>query len=89
MKSYAGSNVDEFFAELTMWYFGTHGDTRMTGPKPENGREGLKEYDPEAYALMDDFYSGRIAIGKAERRRRRRNAATGTASPPPTNPFQH
>src|SRR5262245_58668183 len=23
-KSYAGSNTDEFFAELTMWYFGTH-----------------------------------------------------------------
>ena len=21
-KSYAGSNADEFFAELTMWYFG-------------------------------------------------------------------
>jgi len=88
VKSYAGSNVDEFFAELTMWYFGTHGDTRMTGPKPENGREGLKQYDPEAYTLMDDFYSGRMEIGKAEPRRRR-NAATGTASPPRTNPFQH
>src|SRR5204862_8344668 len=23
-KSYAGSNPDEFFAALTMWYFGTH-----------------------------------------------------------------
>ena len=65
VKSYAGSDVDEFFAELTMWYFGTHGDTSMTGPKPENGPEGLKKYDPEAYALIDDFYSGRIAIGKA------------------------
>jgi hypothetical protein len=70
-KSYAGSNPDEFFAELTMWYFGTHGDLRMTGPKPENGPEGLKKYDPEAYALMDDFYSGRIEIGKAEPRFRR------------------
>jgi hypothetical protein len=71
LKSYAGSNPDEFFAELTMWYFGTHGDLRMTGPKPENGPEGLKKYDPEAYALMDDFYSGRIEIGKAEPRLRR------------------
>ena len=69
-KSYAGSNVDEFFAELTMWYFGTHGDLGMTGPKPENGREGLKQYDPEAFALMDDFYRGRIDIGKVEPRRR-------------------
>ena len=61
-KSYAGSNVDEFFAELTMWYFGTRGDLRMTGPKPADGPAGLKEYDPEAFALMDDFYSGRINI---------------------------
>lgn len=63
-KSYAGSNPDEFFAELTMWYFGTHGDLHMTGAKPENGREGLKKYDPEAYALLDEFYSGRMQIPK-------------------------
>src|SRR5208283_1481683 len=36
LNSYAGSNPDEFFAELTMWYFGTHGDMGMSGPKPEN-----------------------------------------------------
>jgi hypothetical protein len=76
VKSYAGSNVDEFFAELTMWYFGTHGDLRMTGPKPENGREGLKQYDPEAYQLMDDFYSGRIDVTPVGPRRRR--AQNGT-----------
>ncbi|HEX4644684.1 MAG TPA: hypothetical protein VH598_03675 [Verrucomicrobiae bacterium] len=63
-KSYAASNPDEFFAELTMWYFGTHGDLHMTGPKPENGPEGLKKYDPEAFALFDDFYSGRMEIAK-------------------------
>lgn len=61
-KSYAGSNPDEFFAELSMWYFGTHGDLHMTGPKPENGRDGLKQYDPEAFALFDDLYSGRMPI---------------------------
>ena len=61
--AYSGSNADEFFAELTMWYFGTHGDLNMTGPKPENGPEGLKKYDPEAYKLFDDFYGGRIEIG--------------------------
>jgi hypothetical protein len=60
--SYAGSNADEFFAELTMWYFGTHGDLHMSGPKPENGPEGLKKYDPEAFALLDEFYSGRMEI---------------------------
>ena len=63
-NSYAGSNPDEFFAELTMWYFGTHGDLHMTGPKPDNGPQGLKKYDPEAFALLDDFYSGRIVVSR-------------------------
>jgi alpha-glucosidase/alpha-D-xyloside xylohydrolase len=71
-KSYAGSNADEFFAELTMWYFGTRGDLSMTGPKPADGPEGLKAYDPEAFALIDDFYGGRVEIGKVEPRERRR-----------------
>jgi alpha-glucosidase (family GH31 glycosyl hydrolase) len=84
-KSYAGSNADEFFAELTMWYFGTRGDLSMTGPKPDDGLEGLKAYDPEAFALIDEFYSGRIEIGKAEPRRRQRpprqsDVATGKFS---------
>jgi hypothetical protein len=64
--AYAATNEGEFFAELTMWYFGTHGDLHMTGEKPENGTEGLKKYDPEAYALLDDLYSGRIPIPKVE-----------------------
>ena len=58
--AYAGSNPEEFFAELTMWYFGTHGDLAMTGPKPANGPEGLKHYDPEAFVLFDAFYSARL-----------------------------
>lgn len=69
--AYAGSNADEFFAELTMWYFGTHGDLGMAGPKPANGIEGLKAYDPEAYALFDDFYSGRISIERVVFRHRK------------------
>ncbi len=52
-SAYAASNADEFFAELTMWYSGTHGDLHMTGPKPANGPDGLKHYDPEAYPLFD------------------------------------
>jgi hypothetical protein len=60
VKSYAGSNPDEYFAELTMWYFGTHGDLSMAPPKPKNGREGLKEYDPEAFEIVDEFYQGKL-----------------------------
>jgi alpha-glucosidase len=57
--SYAGSNHHEFFAELAMWFFGTHGDLGMKEPKPANGRDGLKAYDPEAFALLDAVFSGR------------------------------
>ena len=64
--AYAGSNPDEYFAELTMWYWGYRGEMSMAGPKPEDGRDGLKQYDPEAFALMDDFYSGRINVPKIE-----------------------
>jgi len=69
--SYAGSNPDEFFSELTMWYFGTHGDLHMTGSKPENGPEGLRKYDPEAFALLDEFYSGRMRVSVREPRKRK------------------
>jgi len=82
--SYAGSNADEFFAELTMWYFGTRGDLSMSGPKPEPGPEGLKEYDPEAYTLMDDFYSGRIEI--TERQPRFRAPADAAIGSPTRQP---
>jgi hypothetical protein len=61
--AYSATNPDEFFAELSMWYFGTHGDLRMTGSKPANGPDGLKQYDPEAFTLFDHFYHGRIKVG--------------------------
>src|SRR5262249_28775151 len=38
--SYAATNEGEFFAELSMWYFGTRGDLGMTDPKPDPGRDG-------------------------------------------------
>jgi alpha-glucosidase len=76
-NSYAGSNADEFFAELTMWYFGTHGDLHMTGAKPENGPEGLRKYDPAAFVLLDDFYAGHMVISP---RSRSRSAANQKAS---------
>jgi hypothetical protein len=62
LDSYAGSNEFEFFAELTMWYFGTHGDMHIRGTKPAPGPEGLKAYDPDAYRLLDDLYQGRIPV---------------------------
>lgn len=66
-KAYAASNDDEFFAELAMWYFGTHGDLHMRGPKPESGPGGFKAYDPDAFALFDEFFSGRMKISRTTR----------------------
>jgi hypothetical protein len=62
LKAYAATNPEEFFAELSMWYFGTHGDLGMQGTKPADGQDGLRAYDPAAFALLDDFYQGRIDI---------------------------
>jgi hypothetical protein len=66
---YAGSNADEYFAELTMWYVGTRGDYGSLMPPPEPGPEWLKGYDPEGFALLDELYSGRMTVAKRERRR--------------------
>jgi alpha-L-arabinofuranosidase len=66
-KAYAASNDDEFFAELAMWYFGTHGDLHMTGSKPAAGPAGLKAYDPDAFALFDELFSGRMKISATTR----------------------
>ena len=60
--AYSSSDKDEFFAELTMWYFGTHGDTPKGSDIPAPGREAFKAYDPDAFKLLDDLYSGRIPV---------------------------
>jgi len=61
-NAYSATNADEFIAELTMWYVGARGDLGMPPPKPANGPEGLRQYDPEAFALLDDLYSGRLPV---------------------------
>jgi hypothetical protein len=60
--TYAATNQDEFLAELSMWYFGTHGDVGRISPPPRSGSGWLREYDPEAFRLLDDLYSGRITV---------------------------
>jgi len=67
--SYAGGNKDEYFSELSMWYFGTHGDLNMKGEKPENGPAGLKQYDPDAFSLMEKFYRGKMEPAKTPSRK--------------------
>ena len=38
----------------------------MTGDKPANGPDGLMAYDPDAYALLDAIYSGRIRVARVQ-----------------------
>ncbi len=57
--AYAGSNASEYFAELTMWFFGTHGefaDRERRLPSPGPG--GLAAYDPDGFALLSAIYGG-------------------------------
>jgi VHL beta domain len=58
---YAATNPDEYFAELTMWYVGSRGDYGKLDPPPSPGASWLRGYDPEAFELLDDIYSGRLA----------------------------
>lgn len=58
--AYAASNAEEYWAELTMWYFGAHGDFLRGTRLPEPGKESLAAYDPIGFALLDDIYSGRL-----------------------------
>jgi tetratricopeptide (TPR) repeat protein len=57
--AYAATNPQEFWAEMSAWYFGAQGGIHgMAPPIPDPGPEALKAYDPETYALLARFYSG-------------------------------
>jgi tetratricopeptide (TPR) repeat protein len=59
--AYSGVNPREYWATLSMWYFGTHGQflpSMRPARVPAPGPDGLKAYDPEGLALVDRLYSG-------------------------------
>jgi hypothetical protein len=62
--TYASTNDDEFFAELSMWYFGSRGGYGQLKPKPTIGRSWLRQYDPGAFAVLDGIYSGRTKVAR-------------------------
>lgn len=57
--AYAIKNDLEYFAELTMWYFGGRGDYGKVSPEPVPGREWLRTYDPKGFELLDSIYRGK------------------------------
>src|SRR3984957_13305094 len=54
---YAATNQQEYWAELSMWYFGAHGERGTSGPA--DGGAALAAYDADGHALLDRIYSGR------------------------------
>lgn len=62
--AYASKNAGEFFAELSMWYFGSRGDYGKIEPRPEEGQDWLKKYDPNAYELLHRIYSGQEKVSR-------------------------
>lgn len=53
---YASTNAKEYWAELSMWYFGAHGERGSSGPA--DGREALAEYDAGGHDLLARIYTG-------------------------------
>jgi len=71
---YAGTSVDEFFAELCMWYFGTRGDFGKIKPTPGVGAEWLKRYDRQAFKLLDDLFNCRFSVKKVNLKKLRQRS---------------
>jgi hypothetical protein len=59
-SSPAGRNPQEYWAELSLWYFGGHGTfVRPADHYPAPGRESLRHYDSGGYALLELLYGGK------------------------------
>lgn len=58
--AYAAQNQHEYWAELSMWYFGEHGEFLKKTMLPVPGAEGLRNYDIEGYMLLDSIYTGKL-----------------------------
>jgi hypothetical protein len=81
--TYASTNVQEFFAELTMWYVGSRGDLGAL-PDPRPGPDWLRRYDPESFELLDAIYGGRLVPARIyweEPARTRRGRTRSSGSP--------
>ncbi len=58
--TWAKTNSDEFFAEMSTWYCGGEGDGGVMDPYPGRGPEWLEQFDPSTFSLLDAMYQGRF-----------------------------
>tara|TARA_Y100000389_G_scaffold204539_1_gene257820 strand:- start:18793 stop:19935 length:1143 start_codon:yes stop_codon:yes gene_type:complete len=81
-KAYAKTNPGEYFAELSMWYFGGHGDFVNKELKlPYPGAGGLFEYDQSGFRLVSEIYGGKSQVAL--------NSNSDTVLEPITNNLLH
>jgi hypothetical protein len=59
---YAGTDPAEYFAELSMWYFGSSGPQAPVA-KTRPGQQWLSSYDPAGFEMLDAIYTDRLAPG--------------------------
>ena len=58
-KAYAATCAEEYFAELSMWFWGSHGEFACSTQKlPRPGPHGLAEYDAHGFDLVGSVYGG-------------------------------
>jgi hypothetical protein len=78
---YASTNVHEYWAELSSWYFGAHGDMLPNGGSLV-GSTWLKQYDTDGYLLLDSIYNGKLypEIKKMKSRSVAKGIVSGTSS---------
>lgn len=58
-KAYAATCAEEYFAELSMWFWGSHGEFVCSTQKlPRPGPHGLAEYDAHGFGLVGSVYGG-------------------------------
>lgn len=66
-RAYAATSAGEYFAELSMWYWGTHGDFVDAKLRlPTAGPLGLARYDPGGFELVGQIWSGAHPLYAAE-----------------------
>jgi hypothetical protein len=57
--AYAAVNPQEYWADISMWYFGSHGQY-VPGGITTPGPQALQAYDPDSFALVQGIYSGKM-----------------------------
>ncbi|OCX52087.1 hypothetical protein BEL04_11340 [Mucilaginibacter sp. PPCGB 2223] len=61
-NEYAATNPQEYWAEMSIYYFGANPKAlnKIKGPEVTNGPDALREYDEGGYNLVDSIYNSML-----------------------------